>query len=154
LDTCKTTLFCAWLLCSRDCPELQLRHAVRAAIGAGDVCRAEALVRASRYAHLLEPRAAASPAASPAAAAPGGAGPGSPPTASTRASGSGGAAAGSGSMAEAAGDVHLRLSCQKFVELLRDESRISEATDFGMKVRAHPNFAVFRFQSAHRRSDV
>ena len=95
-------------------------------------------LQGSRYDHLLQHPAsetsdtqapseadgaeALEPAPAAGDAAPGQAG-------GRTAAGSGGG----GSAADAAADVHLHLSCQKFVELVR-ESRIDEAVAFGRKV--------------------
>ena len=128
---------------SPECPELRLRHATRAAIDAGDVWQAERLVRESSFAHLLAPPAAASGSgggggggASAGPGSRGGASAGASTAAASAAAsahsdmggGSGSAAGGGGSAhngsaggsaADAAADVHLHLSCQKFVELVR-----------------------------------
>ncbi len=135
-----------------------LRHAARTAIDCGKVSRAEALIRESRFSHLLDPPpeamaaaaqsadsgpiatvprdAAASAAAamdgSPAAGGGGGAA-AAEHDAAGGASGRGHSAAGVRTAEDAAADVHLHLSCQKFVELLRG-GRVDEAVVFCREV--------------------
>jgi hypothetical protein len=96
-------------------------------------------LQGSQYDHLLQhPAAEASDTEAPSeadgAAAPepaSAAGDTVPGQAGSWAAAGGGG--GGGSAADAAADVHLHLSCQKFVELVR-ESRIDEAVAFGRKV--------------------
>lgn len=135
------------LCCSPDCPELALRHAARKAIDKGDAWEAERLVRESQYAHLLDPpQRAADDAAAVAAAgrAADGAAAAEPASADASASqpaadgssshgGRPAAGSGGGTAADAAADVHLHLSCQKFVELVRG-GRSDEAVEFGHQV--------------------
>lgn len=102
----------------------------------------------SQYAHLLDPpqraadaaaadaqksHAADGAAAAEPASAQGGAAPGQAADGMADHTGRAAAGSGGGTAADAAADVHLHLSCQKFVELVRG-TRIDEAVEFGQKV--------------------